>query len=75
MREMERRSVGRADEVGVRRAWWRLYRAMELLGSADVSLEARSVVYMMDQMAQREHLRRGVERGELEGVTREEVLV
>ena len=57
------------------RAWWRLYKAMGYMADAGVNLEASSVRYIMDKLAQDEHLRKGVEREELEGATREGVPV
>ena len=67
MNGTESRVKGRGE-----RAWWRLYENVRVMADAGITLEASSVRYLMDRLAQEEHLR-GVERGELVGVTKEEV--
>ena len=56
------------------RAWWRMYTAMKWLAEAGITLEASSMLYIMDKIAQDEHLRKGVDSEVREGATREEVL-
>ena len=56
------------------RAWWRLYTTIKWLADLGIQIEPSSVLYIMDRFAQDEHLRKGVERRERVGATREEVL-